>query len=75
MSFVARPLNGNSHVDVSKAAEKQLERTVIRRRVRAASAPFHMRLLRAGQRSAPPLNCGVMRHDQAIAARHVTRYN
>ena len=34
----------NSPLDVVPAYNKQLERTVIRRHVRAASAPFHYAL-------------------------------
>jgi hypothetical protein len=38
---------------------KQLQRTVTRRRGDGASAPFHYALALRVIRSAPPLNCGV----------------
>ena len=38
---------------------KQLQRTVIRHRVRAANAPFHYAHCGALDRHARPLNCGV----------------
>jgi len=40
---------------------KQLQRTVTRRRGRAARAPFIMHVRRASYGSARPLNCGVRR--------------
>ncbi len=40
---------------------KQLQRTVTRRRGAPQVRHFIMHMRRAGQRSAPPLNCGVMR--------------
>jgi hypothetical protein len=44
------------------AANKQLQRTVIRRRGDGASAPLHYAPRRASHGSARPLNCGVRRH-------------
>jgi hypothetical protein len=44
---------------------KQLERTVIRRRGRAASAPFHYAHAARFIRQRAPLNCGVRRMNHA----------
>ena len=51
---------------------KQLERTVIRQRVRTASAPFHYALAARGTGiGAPPLNCDVRHHRGALVKRTV----
>ena len=49
------------------AANKQLERTVIRRHVRAASASFHCAHAAAGRVVVRPLNCSVGRQEVVLA--------
>jgi hypothetical protein len=63
MPYLLRRFRGSAWHDspraASRAPNKQLERTVIRQPCAPHVRHFIMRTRRAGQRSAPPLNCGV----------------